>query len=117
MNARGWTGMALTGTAVVALLLASPGPARAQQETGPRIEIKAHGYGIPELTVPPGTTVTWVNHDDDPHTVTSTGNVFRSPGLDTDETYSYTFTRPGTYEYFCTLHPMMTGKVVVRSGS
>jgi len=117
MRARGWKEMALAGTAVAALLLASAGPGRAQQETGPRVEIKAHGYGIPELTVQPGTTVTWINHDDDPHTVTSTVNAFRSPGIDTDETYSYTFTRPGTYQYFCTLHPLMTGKVVVRSGS
>ena len=46
-----------------------------------------------------------------------TANVFRSPGLDTDETYAYTFTRPGTYEYYCTLHPLMTGKVIVRSRS
>ncbi|HEY7250808.1 MAG TPA: plastocyanin/azurin family copper-binding protein, partial [Methylomirabilota bacterium] len=44
-------------------------------------------------------------------------NVFRSPGLDTDETWAYTFTRPGTYAYYCTLHPLMTGKVIVRSGS
>lgn len=109
--------MILAGTVVAALLLVSAGPARPQQETGPRVEIKAHGFGSAELTVRPGTTVTWINHDDDPHTVTSTENVFRSPGLDTDETYSYTFTKPGTYPYFCTLHPMMTGKVVVRSES
>ena len=112
---QGWRWLVLAGMAV--LLLASSGPTRAQQETGPRIEIKAHGFGIPELTVQPGTTVTWINHDDDPHTVTSTASVFRSPGIDTDETYSYTFTQPGTYEYFCTLHPMMTGKVVVRKRS
>ena len=109
--------MFLAGTVMAALLLVSAGPARPQQETGPRVEIKAHGFGRAELTVRPGTTVTWINHDDDPHTVTSTENVFRSPGLDTDETYSYTFTKPGTYTYFCTLHPMMTGKVVVRSES
>ena len=47
--------------------------------------------------------------------MTSTTDVFRSPGLDNGETFSYTFTNPGTYEYFCTLHPLMTGKVVVRS--
>ena len=66
-----------------------------------------------------GTTVTWINHDDDAHTVTSTANAFRSPGLDTDEKFSFTLHQPGTYEYFCTLHPLMTGKVVVtpeRSG-
>lgn len=116
-RAHGWRWRILAGMAVAALLLIPAGPAWAQPETGPRIEIKAHGYGIPELTVRPGTTVTWINHDDDPHTVTSTENVFRSPGIDTDETYSYTFTQPGTYEYFCTLHPLMTGKVLVRSGS
>ena len=102
--------------ATVTLLLVSGGAARGQDE-GARVEIKAHGFGTPELTVPAGTTVTWINHDDDPHTVTSTANVFRSPGLDTDETYAYTFTRPGTYEYYCTLHPLMTGKVIVRSRS
>jgi amicyanin len=111
-----WRRITLAGTMMAALLLVSAGPARPQPE-GPRVEIKAHGFGSAELTVRPGTTVTWINHDDDPHTVTSTQNVFRSPGLDTDETYSYTFTKPGTYEYFCTLHPLMTGKVVVRSES
>jgi len=111
-----WRQMTLAGTMMVALLLVSAGPARPQPE-GPRVEIKAHGFGSAVLTVRPGTTVTWINHDDDPHTVTSTENVFRSPGLDTDETYSYTFTKLGTYEYFCTLHPLMTGKVVVRSES
>jgi amicyanin len=112
-----WKWMALAVTAVPALLLGASSPAWSQRGGGPQIEIKAHGFDIPELTVQPGTTVTWINHDDDPHTVTSTQNVFRSPGIDTDETYSYTFTKPGTYEYFCTLHPLMTGKVVVRSGS
>lgn len=107
-----WIGLALG-----ALLVAAPVVVRAQMETGPRIEIKAHGFSVRELTVKPGTTVTWINHDDDAHTVTSTSNSFRSPGLDTDDTYSYTFTKPGTYEYFCTLHPLMTGKVVVRSES
>jgi plastocyanin len=92
-------------------------PVRVGRGEGGSEHERIHGFRVPELTVPLGTTVTWINHDDDPHTVTSTANVFRSPGLDTDETWAYTFTRPGTYEYFCTLHPLMTGKVIVRSGS
>ena len=104
-----------------ALMLAWPAMAPAQtahmarrvQTEGAQVEIRAHGFSTPEVTVKPGTTVTWINHDDDAHTVTSTSNAFRSPGLDTDESFSFTFTTPGTYEYFCTLHPLMTGKVIV----
>ena len=102
-----------------ALLLAGPTSAPAQMDTA-RVEIQAHGLSAPTLTVKAGTTVTWTNRDDDAHTVTSVANPFRSPGLDTGETFSYTFTRAGTFEYFCSLHPLMTGKVVVtpeRSGS
>jgi plastocyanin len=102
-----------------ALLLAGPAAAPAQTESA-QVEIRDQGFSAPSLTVKPGTTVTWVNHDDDTHTVTSTVDTFRSPGLDPDETFSYTFTKPGTYEYYCTLHPLMTGKVIVtpeRSGS
>ena len=109
----GWRCRILVGVAVAGLLLAPSGPARAQPQTGPHIEIKAHGYGIPELAVQPGTTVTWINHDDDPHTVTSTENVFRSPGIDTDETYSYTFTKPGKYVYYCSIHKGMAGEIDV----
>jgi len=86
----------------------------AQPATGPRIEIKKHKFDVPTITVAVGATVTWVNHDDDAHTVTSTAALFRSPGLDTDETFSYRFTKPGTYKYFCTLHPLMVGTVIVR---
>ena len=102
-----------------ALLLAGPTSAPAQMDTA-RVEIQAHGFSAPTLTVKAGTTVTWTNRDDDAHTVTSVANTFRSPGLDTGKTFSYTFTRAGTFEYFCSLHPLMTGKVVVtpeRSGS
>lgn len=66
------------------------------------------------VTVPAGTTVTWINHDEVPHTVVSSDKRFAgSGGLDTDDHYSYVFTKPGTYEYFCTLHPFMKGKIVV----
>ena len=65
------------------------------------------------LTVKAGTTVTWRNEDDIPHTVTSASQLFKSKALDTDDSFSFTFTEPGTYDYFCSLHPRMTGTIVV----
>jgi plastocyanin len=65
------------------------------------------------LTVKAGTTVIWRNEDDIPHTVASTKRVFKSKALDTNDSFSFTFTEPGSYEYFCSLHPHMTGKIVV----
>jgi plastocyanin len=67
-----------------------------------------------ELTVPVGTTVKWVNHDDIPHTVMETNKSFRSKPLDTNDTFSFTFAAAGTFNYFCSLHPQMVGKVVVQ---
>jgi Icc protein len=66
------------------------------------------------LTVPVGATVTWINHDDVPHTVVSTKKRFASPTLDTDGRFSYRFTAAGTYAYYCSVHPTMTGTVVVK---
>lgn len=67
------------------------------------------------LTVTPGTTVKWLNRDDIPHTVVSEDkSTFKSKALDTDDSFSYTFTKPGTYTYFCSIHPKMTAKVVVQ---
>ncbi len=68
----------------------------------------------PELTVPVGTTVKWVNHDDIPHTVVNKDKVFRSKALDTDDSYSFTFASAGTFDYFCSLHPHMQGKIIVK---
>jgi 3',5'-cyclic-AMP phosphodiesterase len=66
------------------------------------------------LTVAVGTTVTWTNHDDVPHTVVSTKKAFASSALDTDQRFSYRFTAPGSYPYYCSVHPMMLGTVVVK---
>jgi plastocyanin len=65
------------------------------------------------ITVPVGTKIEWVNDDDIPHTVAETQGKFLSPALDTEDKYSFTFVSAGTYEYFCSLHPHMKGKVIV----
>ena len=78
------------------------------------VKIDNFFFGPQTLTVPVGTTVTWTNSDDIPHTSVSTEGVFKSKVLDTDEQFSYTFTKAGTYPYYCTIHPKMTGKVVVQ---
>ena len=67
-----------------------------------------------ELTVAVGTTVKFVNHDDIPHTVVETNKMFRSKALDTDDSYSYTFATAGSFDYFCSLHPHMVGKIIVK---
>jgi plastocyanin len=67
-----------------------------------------------DLTVAVGTTVKWVNHDDIPHTVVEKKTTFRSKALDTDDSYSFTFTSAGEFDYFCGLHPHMVGKVIVK---
>ena len=81
---------------------------------GTEIKIDNFSFGPGDLTVPLGTTVTWTDHDDVPHLVASEDNIFKSKVLDTDDRFSYTFTKPGTYLYFCSVHPKMTGKIVVQ---
>ena len=80
-----------------------------------QVKIDNFTFAPTPLTVPAGTTVQWVNRDDIPHTVVSDDKAtFKSKALDTDEGYSYTFSKSGTYTYFCSIHPKMTGKVVVQ---
>jgi plastocyanin len=78
------------------------------------VKIDNFSFSPQTLTVPVGTTVTWTNRDDIPHTVVSSDGVFKSKVRDTDEKFSYTFDKPGTYPYFCSVHPKMTGKIVVK---
>ncbi len=79
-----------------------------------QVGIKEHKFGPDTATVSVGTRVTWVNHDDDLHTATSKIGVFASPGLETNEGFSYTFNAPGTYEYFCAVHPDMIARIIVK---
>ena len=80
----------------------------------PLIGIEDFKYLPPALAVPAGTTVSWVNHDAELHTVTSSSGAFASPGLEKGETFSYTFAAPGAYAYFCALHPYMTATITVK---
>jgi plastocyanin len=113
--------MAIAGVAGSALSAPKPSalptgaPAGAQQApAAAEVKIDNFSFGPATLTVAVGTTVTWTNNDDIPHTVVSTGKVFKSKVLDTNEKFSFTFAKAGEYPYFCSIHPKMTGKVVVQ---
>jgi len=88
-----------------------------QQPSSAAVDVKIDNftYSPVTVTVATGTTVKWTNRDDIPHTVVSEDkSTFKSKALDTDDSFSYTFTKPGTYTYFCSIHPKMTAKVVVQ---
>jgi plastocyanin len=89
---------------------------QASEATEPPNQVKIDNFKfIPEtLTVAPGTKVTWVNRDDMAHTVASRDKKFKSKAMDTDQSFSFTFTATGTYEYYCSVHPKMTGKIIVK---
>jgi plastocyanin len=107
--------------AVVVAMLSGPivgamlafGAVAAQDATNV-ITIDNFTFSPKELTVAVGTTVKWVNHDDIPHTIVEKKTTFRSKALDTDDSYSFTFTSAGDFDYFCGLHPHMVGKVIVK---
>jgi plastocyanin len=102
--------------AMLLLFAASSSVTANDQPSGANAEVKIDNFvfGPETITVPVGATVTWTNKDDIPHTSVSTEGVFKSKVLDTDEKFSYTFNKAGTYSYYCTIHPKMTGKVVVQ---
>src|SRR4051812_17164143 len=89
-------------------------PATKAATSSPVIVIKDFAFSPSRLMVEPGTTVTWVNEDESPHTIADNGKTFRSAALDTDDRFSYTFAQPGEFTYHCTMHPMMVGEIVVR---
>jgi plastocyanin len=109
-------GLAAPVMIAMLLLAGSPSVTANDQPSAANAEVKIDNFsfGPQTLTVPVGATVTWANRDDIPHTVVSTDGVFKSKVRDTDEKFSYTFTKAGTYPYFCSVHPKMTGKVVVQ---
>jgi plastocyanin len=92
-------------------------PASAWADTAPpspaRIAIKDFMFAPTSLKIKAGTAVMWINKDDEPHTIVSETGLFRSGGVDTNETFVYTFEKPGTYHFVCTIHPRMVGTIVV----
>jgi len=103
---------------MIAMLLVFPGArsvaANDQPSAANAVKIDNFVFGPQTITIPVGGTVTWTNSDDIPHTAVSTDGLFKSKVMDTDEKFSYTFTKPGTYPYYCSIHPKMTGQVVVK---
>jgi plastocyanin len=109
-------GLATTVMTAMLLLAGTPSVTANDQPSAASVDVKIDNFsfGPQTLTVSVGTTVVWTNRDDIPHTVVSTEGVFKSKVRDTDEKFSFTFNTAGTYPYFCSVHPKMTGKIVVQ---
>ena len=111
------------GAIGLAAVLAASVPARAAPDgaamagTAAEVEVKIDNFTFEpqRIVVKAGTRVTWINEDDIPHTVVSSGKMFKSKTLDTSDAFTFTFTTPGDYAYFCSLHPHMTGTVIVEA--
>jgi plastocyanin len=121
-----WSVAGLIAIASVMILVGTVSQAQHENGSGKLAEIAAGTDAAPQvmidnfvyspipLTVKVGTTVTWINHDDIPHTVDSTQGKFKSAALDTDDKFEFRFTEAGEYPFYCRIHPKMTGKVIVQ---
>jgi len=101
-------------TVAVVLALLVSAPARVGSLPPDAVEIRDSKYAPEDLVIAPGTTVRWVNQDEETHTVTSTTEAFKSGGLNLGDEYTHTFTAPGVYPYTCALHEFMHGTIVVK---
>ncbi|HSC19300.1 MAG TPA: cupredoxin family copper-binding protein [Rhizomicrobium sp.] len=101
----------LGARALALALLPASAPAWAE---GNLVVMKNFDYSPMELTIAAGTTVTWKNLDGEPHTVVSVDGAFRSPALDQNDTFKFTFAKPGVYKYVCSIHPKMMAKITVK---
>ncbi|BDU20615.1 cupredoxin family copper-binding protein [Dyella sp. GSA-30] len=102
----------------VAVMLSMPPAVQAAGATAAhttQVDIRNFGFSPKSVTVPVGTRIVWTNHDEEPHVVTSAGTGFvSSKALDTSDSYAVTFSKPGTYTYYCSIHPMMVGTIIVQ---
>ena len=116
----GWSILAVAALVILPGARALGAGVQEKPAAGVAVEVKIDNFTFTprSVRVAPGTTVTWVNRDDIPHTVVSSGQtpgqLFKSKALDTDDKFSFTFAKAGSYPYFCSLHPKMTGEVVVQ---
>jgi amicyanin len=115
MRSHLWIVLAVALMSIVGSGAVAGRPHGSAPSAAPASEIKIDNFtfGPGEVKVPVGATVTWINRDDIPHTVVNTDKTFKSKVLDTDDRFSVTFTKAGTFPYFCSIHPKMTGMVVV----
>jgi plastocyanin len=104
--------LSIAPTAALCLLLGISTPLAAADDPD-TIVVKSYMFTPMKLTVKAGTKITWMNKDEEPHTVASDEGLFRSSALDTDESFSYKFDKPGTYHYTCSIHPRMVGTITV----
>jgi plastocyanin len=102
--------------AAAAVVILHPTGAKSEESKTASIKVRVDNFifGPDTLTVPANSTVTWVNKDDVPHVIASNDGLFKSKALDTEDKYSYTFTKAGTYAYYCSVHPKMVGKIIVQ---
>jgi len=107
------TKLLLCSIAVTGLLTVC-GPSTADPTDPTKIVIKDFNFAPTPLTVKVGSTVTWTNTDDEPHTAVSDTGLFKSGGMDTNESFSFKFDKPGTYHYTCSIHPRMVGTIIVQ---
>ena len=106
-----------TALAVAVFAVATALPAASAHVAETEVKIDNFAFAPQRVVVKPGTTVIWINDDDIPHTVASSAKLFKSNALDTKDKFSFTFTTAGAYEYFCSLHPHMTGTIVVEAAT
>lgn len=104
--------LSVCAPAVLAFMLASP-QAAPPQKLAPTVKVDNFRFTPATLSVPAGTTITWINADDVPHTIVSVEGKFHSHALDTDDSFRYRFDTAGTYKYYCSVHPRMLGTIVV----
>lgn len=103
--------LAIASAILVTLFLSAPQIAGAEEAS---IVMKNFDFSPMDITVKPGTTVVWKNLDGEPHTIASTDGMFRSPALDQNDSFRFTFDKPGVYKYICSIHPKMKATITVR---